>query len=209
VAGRRPRDAASVAERDRCRLGPQGDHLHHSPAGRFWTDGRPRRVVDGGYFENYGARTAAELADKVEQISLAMVAEAHEAGQPIAPIVPVVVIISNDGEALRSADEVRACKKNKERDDCRLLEEATVSCIPQPAPSTQRERSEQAERAIARGPRGGGFGPEGLAPLLGLNATRGAHGQDALHIVRRHYCETAATKIESLPRMRQRTSSFA
>jgi hypothetical protein len=141
------------------------------------------------------------LADKVEQISLAMVAEAHEAGQPIAPIVPVVVIISNDGEALRSADEVRACKKNKERDDCRLLEEATVSCIPQPAPSTQRERSEQAERAIARGPRGGGFGPEGLAPLLGLNATRGAHGQDALHIVRRHYCETAATKIESLPRM--------
>jgi hypothetical protein len=85
------------------------------------------------------------------------------------------------------------------------------------AAQAQEERAAQAQRsAVARNPRGGGFGPESVAPLLGLNATRSAHGLEALHSVRRHYCpvevrdergptkgtsQPAATRIETLPRM--------
>lgn len=155
-----------------------------SPAGRFRSNGEPRQVVDGGYFENYGARTAAELAEKIEQISTDMVADARKAGRQMAPIVPILVVISNDAEGLRAAGDVEACESERPDDPCQTLEEATVSC----------DRPAAATTAANAGPgeRGGGFGPEGLAPLLGLYATRGAHGQDALHIMRRRYCPAEA-----------------
>jgi hypothetical protein len=60
-----------------------------SPAGRFFLKGTPRQVVDGGYFENYGLRTATELAIRIGRIS-------DEMGYGLLPIVVVVTCTSLD-----------------------------------------------------------------------------------------------------------------
>ena len=142
-----------------------------SPTGRFWHRNdptrreTPRQVVDGGYFENYGARTAAELSRKILQMG-------NDDFKYPGGLAPIVVVISNDGDGARTT-----------------LGDVSVHCktpdknLP-PAVMEERTTREQ------------GLAPELAAPLLGLYATRSAHGQDALHIVRRLHCpaETGGLK---------------
>ena len=171
-----------------------------SPAGRF-TDAQAvrRQVLDGGYFENYGARTAAELARKVAEVGGPMNLE------------PIVVVVSNDAEALRGAE---TDEDRRARLGLRLrsappasppLEEATVACpdrprdpgavaigsVPLYPPHDPRRPLpvDTAERLNRK--QSGRFVSELVAPLLGLYATRGAHGQDALHALRRALCPAA------------------
>jgi hypothetical protein len=158
-----------------------------SPAGRFKSgDGDQkddRQVIDGGYFENYGARTAAEISAKITE------AAAHLE----LPIVPIVVIVSNDADALRSGAE--PFEGNRHRPP--ILEEAAVSCAQSDNaeadvslldPETARKRNKDQAQSSFTG--------ELIAPFMGLYATRGAHGQDALHTLRRAHCADP-----SLPRL--------
>ena len=146
-----------------------------SPAGRItpWDGGTRRHVLDGGYFENYGARSAADLSRAVTRVSSRL--GLH--------LVPIVVVISNDADAYRSVQDA-----DKQGTQGRSLAETTVTCLPsrvapaQPLPpSTAKQRNTESY----------GFGEEVVAPLLGLAATRGAHGQDALHLLRRNHCPDA------------------
>lgn len=176
-----------------------------SPAGRFTDrEGRSRQVLDGGYFENYGARTAAELAQAVADRSR----RDERAGRG-PRLVPIVVVVSNDAEALRVAED---------NDDLPLtLERVSVAC---PNPRLVKGGARSAETTITGRPlypeadprtplpveaaqrlnrrQSGSFAAEVLAPLVGLYATRGAHGQDALHLLRRDVCPADG---EGAPRM--------
>ena len=138
-----------------------------SPAGRF-TDqfGTRRQVLDGGYFENYGVRTAAELALGIAKVGAELGLD----------LVPVVVVVSNDADALRQPNG----KPLADQSWMPTIEETTVTCRLAAVPSAEiaRERARAAE----------GYAVELVAPLLGLYATRAAHGQDALHILRRQVC---------------------
>lgn len=139
-----------------------------SPTGRFRDkqSNKWRQVVDGGYFENYGVRTAADLSRKINEIS----------DKCSLHLVPIVVVASNDGDGVRPDQ----CKKQDKAACPPLLETVSVSCddhdlLP---PETAEQRNKE----------GHGVVPEALAPLLGLYASRSGHGQDALHIVRRSQC---------------------
>ena len=204
-----------------------------SPTGSFKDtnckniDGNVRHVVDGGYFENYGARTADDLARKIEELGHTL----HR------KVVPIVVVISNDAEGFANEEDRKSCAdKNKQQLDdyctngtykeckgdekcgqamcardfltqyCPLLGQVTISCdfnperasdsAPTPAPS-----GDAKEDAATPRPRGGSFVGETLAPFLGLYATRGAHGQDALHVLRRNFCGTRETGVSRRDRM--------
>ncbi len=145
-----------------------------SPSGQFWRQDDPqhkhdpRQLVDGGYFENYGARTAADLARKIGAIN-----PLHLGTGEAITFVPIVVVISNDLEGYRSQAELERCKGNSlGRTDCFLLEEVTVTCD---------WRGENAGDD-------GNVASEFSAPVLGLYATRHAHGRDAQHILRHAHC---------------------
>lgn len=165
-----------------------------SPAGVFHDSfsSKDRQIVDGGYFENYGARTAAELSQAVTRIS----------DQENWRLVPIVVVVSNDGDGVRDEAELREEKERSKRceEDNRahpqqagrpcpavppLLDEVSITCDSQRllAPETARQRSGAGQGVV----------PEALAPVLGLYATRSAHGQDALHMVRRLHCPASGS----------------
>ena len=62
-----------------------------SPAGRAVD----RQVIDGGYFDNYGSRTADDLVLAIKEIS----------GKHGWNLMPIVVVVSNDAEIAREALE--------------------------------------------------------------------------------------------------------
>jgi hypothetical protein len=149
-------------------------------------------------------RTAAELADKVEQISFAMVAEArigdsrsHQSFRSLSSSATMPMLFALQMRCLRAIRTRNGAHGHGVLPKTRMI----VACSRKRGELHSATRSFDSGRALrtsgAGCPRGGGFGSEALAPLLGLNATRSAHGQDALHIVRRHYCAIAAQKIET------------
>lgn len=117
-----------------------------------------RQVVDGGYFENYGALTALELARKVRALGGGA-------------LLPVVVVVSNDADRPADAEDpdLLACEDPR----------------PVPArPGREHARSWRQGDPAAHS--------EVLAPLLGLYATRAAHGLAAMHALRRELCANPA-----------------
>lgn len=70
-----------------------------SPSGQFKDRNDIfRHLVDGGYYDNYGASTALELAKKIEKIN--------------EKYVPIIVVISNDVMYYRDAESRELDKKN-------------------------------------------------------------------------------------------------
>ena len=175
-----------------------------SPAGRFYDKcNGQRQILDGGYFENYGARTASELAYKITQLAGTVPA--------LKDLIPIVVVVSNDADAYRSREEA-------EKFNGTTLWRTAISCragswtARQAMAPGQHEQSDIATTApaplnsavLAAGESGSddGFGIDSATPFLSLFAAHGAHGQDALHILRRQLCPVSSgLEPENLVRM--------
>lgn len=151
-----------------------------SPAGSFRsvTEGKGYQIIDGGYFENYGARTASELALAIENLN---------AKDPTLNVVPVIVIVSNDLEAYQ-APALRDGKCRPQLGDLRPDGmQITVRCD---EPATHQACTEGSAADGNTGPwaRRSSLVPQSLAPFLGLASTRSSHGRDALNIVKAQMC---------------------
>jgi hypothetical protein len=141
-----------------------------SPAGRF-DEKDERSVVDGGVFENYGARTAWELARKVSEIG----------GDAVEPI---IVIVSDDTDGL--ADPWKPTETYEE--GMRTMDDTALSCLPL-AGAGEKQIVEEAQKVEHAS--GAGYVPEGINSLQGLYSTRGAHGKGELFNIRRNFCPTS------------------
>jgi hypothetical protein len=171
-----------------------------SPAGHFYDKcNGQRQILDGGYFENYGARTASELALKISRLA--------DSVSALKDLVPIVVVISNDADSYRTRDEA-------EKFDGATLWHTAISCRAggyrprKSMPPGQQERSDIPPAAApldsvvnavaddddAAAAEAGDFGIDGATPILGFYAAHGAHGQDALHILRRQLCPVGASR---------------
>ncbi len=144
-----------------------------SPAGRLPT----REVIDGGYFDNYGSRTADDLVVAIQRLS----DDNHW------NLVPIVVVVSNDA-AIKSdelGDFVVSCAQHSPRlPDMETLDPAVATDRGATAKALQDHRDQAARGEARRSPT-----VEGLAPVLGLIATRAAHGDDGLQILRHRLCD--------------------
>ncbi len=166
-----------------------------SPAGRFVSAGPSGRtayqIIDGGYFENYGARTVWELARAIEDLN---------AEDPSLDVVPIVVVVSNDLDADQPPRADGGACRTMLEDIAANGSEVTVRCDdPQPV-----EPCRVAQRAgMTEGlkPQDQTIVPQSMAPIFGLAATRSAHGRDALNILRRDFCR-AMTGAEDDPKVR-------
>lgn len=158
-----------------------------SPAGsyRSVTEGKGYQIVDGGYFENYGARTASELASAIEKLNKS---------DPTLNVVPVIVIVSNDLDAYQQT-QVDEHPGKSQNGTCKPLlgdlrpdgMQITVRCD---EPATHRDCPEGSAGDGNTGPRArSSLVPQSLAPFLGLASTRSSHGRDALHIVKAEMCK--------------------
>jgi hypothetical protein len=165
-----------------------------SPAGRFVSAGplRPTsyQIIDGGYFENYGARTVWELGRAIEDLN---------ADDPSLNVVPIIVVVSIDLDA----DQTPRLKDGRCR---KMLEyraedgaQVTIRCD-EPLPA---ERCVETGTATAQmlKPQDQSIVPQSMAPIFGLAATRTAHGRDALNILRRDFCRSL-THEDGDPRVR-------
>lgn len=165
-----------------------------SPAGRFVSSkkmgGNAYQVIDGGYFENYGARTVWELARAIEELN---------AQDPTLNVVPIVVVISNDVETDQPprlyASSCRTMMEDLAIDGSQI----TIRCD-EPVRTAQCSAVEYAGLISAAQAEDRSIVPQSMAPLLGLAATRSAHGRDALNILKRDFCkaETAAPNDPSM-----------
>jgi hypothetical protein len=159
-----------------------------SPAGRFMAEGptpAAYQIIDGGYFENYGARTAWELARAIEDLN---------DQDPTLGVVPVVVVVSNDLDADQPPRAYGGTCRTMLEDVQDNGSQVTVSCDePQP-----REKCVTAELASMNGlkPQDMTVLPQSMAPIFGLAATRSAHGRDALNILRRDFCRAPAASSD-------------
>lgn len=166
-----------------------------SPAGRFVSSekmgGSTYQIIDGGYFENYGARTVWELARAIEDLN---------AEDPSLNVVPVVVIISNDVETDQPprlyANACRTMMEDATIDGSQI----TIRCD-EPAPAARCSANEYAGLFPAARAEDRSIVPQSMAPLLGLAATRSAHGRDAVNILKRDFCK-AQTAGPSDPKTR-------
>jgi hypothetical protein len=165
-----------------------------SPAGRFVSagpSGTSYQIIDGGYFENYGARTVWELARAIEDLN---------AEDPSLNVVPIVVVVSNDLDADQPPRAYRGKCRRLLEDHAEDGAQVTIRCDDaQPA-----EHCVEAVRAGAAGnlkPQDQSIVPQSMAPIFGLAATRTAHGRDALNILRRDFCR-AMTAEDGDPRVR-------
>ncbi|AWN51127.1 patatin-like phospholipase family protein [Methylobacterium sp. 17Sr1-1] len=136
-----------------------------SPAGHFRrlrpsADFGDNAVLDGGYFDNYGARTASELARAIARNPLYR---------------PIVVVISNDADGIRKTDSP------KKGDKAPYVWQSAIHCR-KSIPLTP-EQAVLNNRAIGHNV----F--EFLAPIVGLAAIRGSHSRDALYILQRELCD--------------------
>lgn len=157
-----------------------------SPAGRY-NPGDARQLLDGGYYENYGARTALELARAIQQLKRA---------DPSLDVLPIVVVISNDADSFADAEALKRMTQSEPESslDPRLIVNSTMHCNWHAQPLVQ--------DANIRRANGGSGVPQLLAPVAGLYAVRGAHGQDALHALRQEFCpERSARDIMASTRM--------
>jgi len=152
-----------------------------SPAGRFVSagvSGTSYQIIDGGYFENYGARTVWELARAIEDLN---------AADPSLNVVPIVVVVSNDLDA----DQPPRAKGGR----CRTMlqdtdpdgAQVTIRCD-DAWPAEECVETEHAGLAGNLKPQDQSIVPQSMAPIFGLAATRTAHGRDALNILRRDFC---------------------
>lgn len=182
-----------------------------------------RQLLDGGYFENYGAETAADLVHAIRRI----------AQERRLAIRPLVVVISNNADSWADEAAWREYRRRlglpeQEQERGPLLEETTTTCPENPAvgaPSSRagmpvaeasRPPSSQALMNPGRGQPGGpglatvapvaeavrrrlgladepGAATQLLAPFLGLAAVRGAQGEQALQRLRRDLCSEHAS----------------
>jgi hypothetical protein len=146
-----------------------------SPAGRFrFGNDNVRQVVDGGYFENYGARTAADLSQKIREIGKSHGVE----------LIPVIVVVSNDVDGLRDDDPKSifgASKHGKDYNPAYSLKEVTITCETNNLlnPVIQELRNANGKAPLS----------ELFAPLIGLLNTRSGHGVIALHDLRPPHCD--------------------
>jgi hypothetical protein len=147
-----------------------------SPAGRFrFANDNVRQVVDGGYFENYGARTAADLSRRISEIGRSHGVE----------LTPIVVVVSNDVDGLRDGDP-RAVSGVSEHgriyNPLYLLKEVTITC----------EKTKLLNPIIQELRNNNGKAPlsEFLAPLAGLLNTRSGHGAIALNDLKSPLCKS-------------------
>ncbi|MBP6013702.1 MAG: hypothetical protein KBA31_15860 [Alphaproteobacteria bacterium] len=166
-----------------------------SPAGRFVSTramgGGAFQIIDGGYFENYGARTVWELARAIEDLN---------AADPSLNVVPIVVVISNDVETDQPPRAVANSCRTMMEDVALDGSQITIRCD-EPVRSPQCSAVEYAGLVGAAKADDRSIVPQSMAPLLGLAATRSAHGRDALNILRRDFCK-AQTSAPNDPKTR-------
>ena len=164
-----------------------------SPAGRFisTTEARHYQIIDGGYFENYGARTAWELARAIEDLN---------AQDPTLNVVPIIVVVSNDLEADQPPRSVHGKCRAQLGDINEDGSQVTIRCD-EPAPIQTCIETYKAGMGPSRSVHDQSIVPQSFAPILGLAATRSAHGRDALNIVKRDFCK-AQTNAPGEPRTR-------
>ena len=164
-----------------------------SPAGRFisTTEARDYQIIDGGYFENYGARTAWELARAIEDLN---------AQDPTLNVVPIIVVVSNDLEADQPPRSVHGKCRRQLGDINEDGSQVTIRCD-EPAPIQTCIETYKAGMGPAASVHDQSIVPQSFAPILGLAATRSAHGRDALNIVKRDFCR-AQTNAPGEPRTR-------
>ena len=153
-----------------------------SPAGRFISAGASGstayQIIDGGYFENYGARTAWELARAIEDL---------DAADPTLRVVPVVVVVSNDLDADQPPRAQGGECRTMLEDVAENGSQVTVSCD-DPQPRETCAVTQRAGMSESLKPQDLTVLPQSMAPIFGLAATRSAHGRDALNILRRDFC---------------------
>lgn len=166
-----------------------------SPAGRFVGSekmgGNAYQVIDGGYFENYGARTVWELARAIEELN---------AEDPTLNVVPIVVVISNDVETDQPPRLFASACRTMMEDVAIDGSQITIRCD-EPVRTPQCSAVEYAGLVSAARAEDRSIVPQSMAPLLGLAATRSAHGRDALNILRRDFCK-AQTAAANDPKTR-------
>lgn len=164
-----------------------------SPAGRFAspTEARDYQIIDGGYFENYGARTAWELARSIEDLN---------ASDPSLNVVPIIVIVSNDLEADQPPRALAGLCRTQLADVKEDGSQVTIRCDEATTNQTCVEVVHAGMGALGSA-QDQSIVPQSLAPILGLAATRSAHGRDALNIVKRDFCR-AQTNALGEPRVR-------
>lgn len=172
-----------------------------SPTGRFRPEGPvtgsadevPYQVVDGGYYENYGAQTAYELVRAVE----AAAARLTESGTEIA-VTPIVVLFTNPANAVDgggadgSADDADAspgaADNGTEASGAPVLtlQDTVIRCDWTPSLQARARARTAGQADDDDSP--AGLLPEILAPFVGLLSIRDAHGRTALLDLRRHLC---------------------
>jgi hypothetical protein len=165
-----------------------------SPAGRFTAEGptpAAYQIIDGGYFENYGARTAWELARAIEDLNDA---------DPTLGVVPVVVVVSNDLDADQAPRAYGGVCRTMLEDTSDAGSQVTVSCD-DPQPREKCVTPELAGMGEGLKPQDMTVLPQSMAPIFGLAATRSAHGRDALNILRRDFCRAPASNSDE-PKVR-------
>ncbi|MBI1213182.1 MAG: hypothetical protein GC190_17085 [Alphaproteobacteria bacterium] len=161
-----------------------------SPAGRFTVEGptpAAYQIIDGGYFENYGARTAWELARAIEDLN---------DDDPTLRVVPVVVVVSNDLDADQPPRAQGGTCRTMLEDISDTGSQVTVSCD-DPKPRETCVTPEMAAMTEGLKPQDMTVLPQSMAPIFGLAATRSAHGRDALNILRRDFCRAPASSSSS------------
>jgi hypothetical protein len=152
-----------------------------SPAGRFVSAGVVNssfQIIDGGYFENYGARTVWELARAIEDLN---------AQDPTLNVVPIVVVVSNDLDADQPPRSHGGQCRTMLQDFAPDGAQVTIRCD-DPWPAEHCVQTEQAGLYGNLKPQDQSIVPQSMAPIFGLAATRTAHGRDALNILRRDFC---------------------
>jgi hypothetical protein len=165
-----------------------------SPAGRFVSEGPTQvayQIIDGGYFENYGARTAWELARAIEDLN---------AADPTLGVVPVVVVVSNDLDADQPPRAQGGTCRTMLEDVAENGSQVTVNCD-EPRPRERCVTEEKVALAESLKPQDLTVLPQSMAPIFGLAATRSAHGRDALNILRRDFCRAPASSSDQ-PKVR-------
>ena len=134
-----------------------------SPAGALRNLHGERRghVIDGGYFENFGAVTAAQLARAaLVEIDLHRMKSGPDMGPPV---IPLLVQISSDPDLLER-DRVQL----GDADACRIATAGPMTFMPTSGWLWWEEAGDDGGRIS--------WANQLVAPLKGIMATRGAHG---------------------------------
>jgi hypothetical protein len=185
-----------------------------SPAGNLLADGRPLDnkgyVIDGGYFENYGAQTALELA----RTAIEAIDPGHDTEGHVNKVKLVVLQISSDPTLSEERTLVRAVEKPdgscvvssfapvlpslaaSSSEDTDILTAATSAVMSFFQPSSSPAGSEPDPSNYLEVTRNEGEGfvlspaNELSAPLVGIMSVRQAHGTLAAAELAASLCQT-------------------